>query len=72
MLLFSRHVKKEFVNEYYIDKHMHNKHEDALEGVQGGYCLADFCPIVGCSSFSLSRHASDVRLVSAAEMRHTV
>lgn len=40
---------KRFVNEFYIDRHMDNKHADRLQSNRT-VCLADLCPILGCSS----------------------
>lgn len=42
------YCSKRFKTEFYLDKHMHNMHEDKLvEGV-GNMCLASLCPIFGC------------------------
>ncbi len=41
---------KHFRTEFYLDKHMHNKHQNILQGGDHGICLGDLCPIFGCSS----------------------
>jgi hypothetical protein len=38
---------KHFKNEFYIDKHMDNKHNNMLVNTTS-ICLADLCPIFGC------------------------
>lgn len=39
---------KVFRNEMYLDKHMDLKHHDKLN-LNADTCLADFCPVFGCS-----------------------
>lgn len=45
---------KRFVNEFYIDRHMDNKHRDKLQPNRTT-CFADLCPIIGCSTKSSSQ-----------------
>lgn len=40
---------KHFRSEFYIDRHMHNKHTEKLSGSGTSICLADLCPIFGCT-----------------------
>jgi hypothetical protein len=40
---------KLFVNEFYIDRHMDRHHHNMIP-VNATTCLADYCPILGCSS----------------------
>ena len=40
---------KLFVNEFYIDRHMDRHHRNMIS-VNATTCLADYCPILGCSS----------------------
>jgi len=40
---------KLFVNEFYIDRHM-DRHHNNMIPVNATTCLADYCPILGCSS----------------------
>lgn len=40
---------KLFVNEFYIDRHMDRHHHNMIS-VNSTTCLADYCPILGCSS----------------------
>ena len=42
---------KHFRNEFYMDRHMDNKHQDKLQNTTS-ICLADLCPIFGCDNFS--------------------
>lgn len=39
---------KSFKNEFYMDKHLTLKHHDVVNH-NATICLADFCPIFGCS-----------------------
>jgi len=45
---------KRFVDEFYLDRHMDNKHESELPP-NATVCLADLCPMFGCNSNSSNR-----------------
>ena len=47
------YCEKVFKNEYYFDKHMDLKHDDIIPAT-ADICLADLCPIFGCSYVSKS------------------
>jgi len=52
---------KHFRSEFYLDKHMHNRHGDKLpENGSTTACLADLCPVFGCDTapLQLSRRGS--------------
>ena len=36
------------MNEIYLDRHLHNKHDDYNSNTT--VCLADYCSILGCQS----------------------
>lgn len=36
------------MNEFYLDRHLHNKHDDYNSNTT--VCLADYCSILGCQS----------------------
>jgi len=38
---------KHFKTEFYLDKHMHGKHPEKLQG-DSPVCLGNLCPIFGC------------------------
>jgi hypothetical protein len=42
---------KHFKNEFYMDRHMDNKHQDKLQN-STSICLADLCPIFGCDKLT--------------------
>mmetsp|Transcript_5457 Transcript_5457/g.5620 ORF Transcript_5457/g.5620 Transcript_5457/m.5620 type:complete len:261 (+) Transcript_5457:100-882(+) len=44
-----KYCGKRFVDEFYIDRHMDNKHQDKLQHTPESVCFADLCPILGCS-----------------------
>lgn len=45
------YCNKHFKSEYYIDKHMYNKHSDKLlMNSTSSSCLANLCPVFGCHS----------------------
>jgi hypothetical protein len=46
---------KKFVNEFYLDRHMSNKHDDKLSP-NATVCLADLCPIFGCNTNTYARN----------------
>ena len=39
---------KHFNSEFYMDRHLHNKHVDQMSVSSTSVCLADMCPIFGC------------------------
>lgn len=45
------YCSKIFKNEFYLDKHLENKHQDRIIGNNNSMiCLADLCPVFGCKS----------------------
>ena len=46
---------QQFRTQFYMDRHMENKHADRLDKAEGSWgCLADLCDALGCG-----RHAGD-------------
>lgn len=41
------YCNKHFKSEFYMDRHMENKHFDKIAN-ESSVCLADLCPIFGC------------------------
>ncbi|CAM9546349.1 unnamed protein product, partial [Ascophyllum nodosum] len=49
------YCQKQFRTQFYMDRHMENKHADRLDKAEGSWgCLADLCDALGCG-----RHAGD-------------
>ncbi|CAN0097418.1 unnamed protein product, partial [Discosporangium mesarthrocarpum] len=42
------YCSKRFRMEYYMDKHMDNKHPDKVNLQPQSKCLGDLCPVLGC------------------------
>lgn len=57
---------KRFNSEFYIDRHMSNKHPDNI--TTNGVCLADLCPIFGCKDTKSTAYSS--RKARAAAQRN--
>jgi len=50
--------RKHFKSEFYLDRHMHNMHQDKLAAnATSTTCLADLCPVFGCEPQSKSYQA---------------
>eukprot|EP01031_Cornospumella_fuschlensis_P027131 gene27131-32775_t len=57
------YCNKRFVNEFYLDKHLHSVHPEFMKTPNDTYapvCMADLCPIFGCRSKTLSHHLTSI------------
>jgi uncharacterized Zn-finger protein len=63
------YCNKRFKSEFYTDRHMQNKHSEFLSNNGSSLCLADLCPIFGCSSDPTISY-SDKKYNAIHEVRH--
>eukprot|EP01038_Epipyxis_sp_PR26KG_P010694 gene10694-14361_t len=53
-----KYCNKKFVDEFYLDRHMDNLHQDKIQP-NATICLADLCPIFGCNSQEKRQYISN-------------
>jgi hypothetical protein len=63
------YCNKRFKSEFYTDRHMQIKHSEFLSNNGSSLCLADLCPIFGCSSVPTILY-SDKKYNAIHEVRH--
>ena len=57
---------KHFTSEFYVDRHLHNKHLQQLPVTATSGCLGDLCPIFGCKDRENLKGASSTGAASGA------
>jgi len=60
---------KHFKNEFYMDRHMDNKHQDKLQNTSS-ICLADLCPIFGCDNNDNNNNNKSIKKINNKQFIH--